>query len=51
MKREYIVPIIAQTQIEQSLPIATSLTVGEDVNNTGGDVKEEGDWNIWGDED
>jgi hypothetical protein len=51
MKKAYITPALTQAQIEQSLPIAASLEFGEDVNNTGGDVKEQGDWNIWGDED
>lgn len=53
MKKTYIIPQIEVVRMEQYTPIAQSpLQFGETVNDTEGDVKYQGDWEIfdYGDE-
>ena len=52
MKKTYIIPQIEVVLTEQYLPIAASLPTGDTVNDTEGDVKYNGDWDIfdYGDE-
>ena len=52
MKKTYIIPQTEVILTEHIMPIAASLPKGETVNETEGDVKYQGDWEIfdYGDE-
>lgn len=51
MKKIYLQPAISEMSMEENKPIATSLTVvNEPKDNVVGDVKADGEWQIWNDE-
>ena len=49
MKKAYIQPTISVLHTGMSLPVAASLAVDSTAHDgVSGDVKERGDWDIWG---